>query len=266
MALACDYLHNLPACLSGSAGKYCGALPYGNWRSRNAGECPHRVQGIRRQFPALGPSDRRAQGPRPPVPSHVRHRGDRESGSGSGRPVPARPLHLGYGEALLRHLQLGEGCPRPRGVQSSGQAKGAAERRRHREHSRPRWRLSFCTAPGGGLGRCPIGEPSSQPTMNSTIPTPKAMRPAAPVSGRPTAGLCVPAIAIMIIPARRNGMGSQSGISSFRRSAEGAGGHYCRTGSKHAGSSFLIELTRGETGVPTSRSSLAGTRSPFSAE
>ena len=142
MALACDCPHNLPACLSGSAGKYCGVLPYGSGRPRNTGECPHRVQGIRRQFPALGPSDRCAQGPRPPVLAHVRHRGPSRIKLGTGRPVPARPLHPGYGEALLRHLQLGEGCPRPRGVQSSGQAQGAAERRRHR---RPRDQQCFAT-------------------------------------------------------------------------------------------------------------------------
>ncbi len=55
-----------------------------------------------------------------------------------------------------------------------------------------------------------------QPATNSTIPAPNDTRPAAPISGRPAAGLCVPAIAIMTIPARRNGIGNQSDISIGR--------------------------------------------------
>ena len=142
MALACDCLHNLPACLSGSAGKYCGVLPYGSGRPRNTGECPHRVQGIRRLFPALGPSDRCAQGPRPPVLAHVRHRGHRESSSvldvqyllGHSTPDMVRRYSATYNSEKAAHAheafspadRLKE---RLRGVDTAGLAISSASRR-----------------------------------------------------------------------------------------------------------------------------------------
>ena len=59
----------------------------------------------------LHPAGRARRRPRQPasLSAHLRHLGDREPRPGAGRAVPARPLHLGDGAALLRHLRRGQG-------------------------------------------------------------------------------------------------------------------------------------------------------------
>ena len=95
-----DYGRTLPRCSPR------GPVPH--HPAADAAAAPDEPVPLGDAFPAPGRPGRRPRQP-PPLPSHLRHLGDREPRPGAGRAVPLGPLHLGHGAPLLGDLRRGQG-------------------------------------------------------------------------------------------------------------------------------------------------------------